>query len=211
MSNESRPSALAARTKRSANAFARGARTGVRITRAPIKRSTLSKGATNFVSRSRTRDRTARPSSSGVIARLRGWVTQAPTGWAVTPAKKTFQVQGYMAFEQVIDVRRVPPRPQMRTGSGRCPQPAELGQAHGHSHLRRSEAGLTGGLLDCRPHRLHGCAPSGGTDCRSEANKATLPVLVGQCACVGGRALHSPGSLGLLPSARRAALTSSRP
>ena len=52
----------------------------------------LVEGPTNLASRSRTRDRTARPWSSTVITRCRAcWVAQAPTGLAVTPAKDTFR------------------------------------------------------------------------------------------------------------------------
>jgi hypothetical protein len=55
----------------SANAFARGALTGVRMTRAPTERITSSKGPTNLASRSRTKNRTARPWSSRVATRFR--------------------------------------------------------------------------------------------------------------------------------------------
>src|ERR1019366_7855326 len=81
MSNQSRHSVRAVRTNRSANAFARGARTGVLMTRAPIDLITSSKGATNFESRSRIRNLKTRPSSSSLAARfLACWVTHVPIG-----------------------------------------------------------------------------------------------------------------------------------
>src|ERR1039457_5630499 len=61
MSKQSRHSVLAVRTNRSANAFARGARTGVLMTRAPIDLITSSKGPVNFESRSRIKNVTTRP------------------------------------------------------------------------------------------------------------------------------------------------------
>src|SRR5665213_720714 len=69
---------------------ARGARTGVLMTRAPMLRMISSKGPTNLASRSRIKNLTKRPSSSSVIVRLRAcWVlTQLPIGCSVTPAKK---------------------------------------------------------------------------------------------------------------------------
>jgi len=54
---------------RSANAFARGARIGVRMTRTPSARSTASNGPQNLASRSRRRNRT--PESRSSMARFR--------------------------------------------------------------------------------------------------------------------------------------------
>ncbi len=52
----------------------------------PIELMTASKEATNFVSRSRTRNRKRRPPSSRAAAKLRAlWVTHTPVGLAVTP------------------------------------------------------------------------------------------------------------------------------
>ena len=73
--------------KRSAIAFARDARTGVRMIRisAPVK--TASKAAANLLSRSRIRNRNRSARSSRSMSRLRAcWVTQAAVGWAVIPA-----------------------------------------------------------------------------------------------------------------------------
>src|ERR1019366_3429435 len=82
----------AVRTNRSANAFARGARTGVLMTWAPTDFSISSKGPTNFVSRSRIKKLTMRPSSSSKTVRLRACsVTQFPIGCSVTPGKKTLR------------------------------------------------------------------------------------------------------------------------
>src|ERR1035441_2261526 len=89
---QSRHSRRAVPTNRSANALARGARTGVLMTRAPIEVMTSSKRPTNLVSLSRIKNLTALPSSSSVIARLRAcWVTQLPMGCSVTPARKTLR------------------------------------------------------------------------------------------------------------------------
>jgi hypothetical protein len=61
------------------------------MTRAPVDLITSSNGPTNLASRSRAKNRTARPWSSRLVARFRAcWVTQAPAGWAVTLAKNTF-------------------------------------------------------------------------------------------------------------------------
>ena len=72
--------------KRSAIAFARGARTGVLMIRMSMAANTASKAAVNLLSRSRIRNRNRRSASSRSMSRLRAcWVTQAPVGWAVTP------------------------------------------------------------------------------------------------------------------------------
>ena len=79
--------------QRSAIAFARGAWTGVWMIRTPVALNTASNAAVNFVSRSRIRN--FRPSAwpSRSISRLRAcWVTHAPAGWAVMPARCTRRV-----------------------------------------------------------------------------------------------------------------------
>src|SRR4029450_2327350 len=74
--------------QRSAGAFARGARTGVRITRIPSERNTSSKLRVNLLSRSRTRNRTGCSCSASVITGLRACgVPQRSCGFAVTPPK----------------------------------------------------------------------------------------------------------------------------
>ena len=58
-----------------------GARIGVRMTRIPSERSTVSNDQLNFVSRSRMRNRTGLARASRSSARLRAcWVTHAESG-----------------------------------------------------------------------------------------------------------------------------------
>src|SRR6266540_1040681 len=84
----SRHSLRTLRTHRSAIAFARGARTGVLMTRTPSPRTISSNGPENFASRSCNRNRTSCSRSSTV--RLRAcWRIQTPSGLAVTPASRT--------------------------------------------------------------------------------------------------------------------------
>ncbi len=86
ISSQSRHSTRTVRTQRSAWAFALGACTGVKTTSAPSERNTSSKLRQNFASRSRIRKQTRRPRSPSISSRLRAcWVTQAPSGLAVTP------------------------------------------------------------------------------------------------------------------------------
>ena len=80
-------------TKRSAIAFARGARTGVLMMRISSAVKTASKAAVNLASRSRMRNRNRCPASPRSMVRLRAcWVSQAPVGWAVTPRMCTRRV-----------------------------------------------------------------------------------------------------------------------
>jgi hypothetical protein len=84
-------------TNRSAKAFARGARTGVRITRMPSGRKTSSKLAVNLASRSRIKNLTAFVRLASTSDRLRAcWVTHSRTGLAVTPATYTLLVSSSM-------------------------------------------------------------------------------------------------------------------
>src|ERR671936_1907770 len=86
VSSQSRHSARTVRTKRSAKAFACGARIGVWITLMPSLRKTSSKAPLNLLSRSwiRKRIRSKKP----VKLRLRAcWVTQPPVGLVVQPAQ----------------------------------------------------------------------------------------------------------------------------
>ena len=79
--------------KRSAIAFARGARTGVRMMRMSAPANTASKAAVNLLSRSRIKNRNWSARSPRSMSRLRAcWVTQAPVGWAVIPAMCTRRV-----------------------------------------------------------------------------------------------------------------------
>ena len=65
--------------------------------RRPRERNTSSKLRANFASRSRMRNRTCRPRSPSTSRRLRAcWVTQAPSGLAVTPARCTRRVSSSM-------------------------------------------------------------------------------------------------------------------
>lgn len=76
---QSKHPARAVRMKRSLKAFALGAPTGVRVTRAPVDRVTWSKDPTYLASRSRASQRDARRWSSRVAAMLRAsWVAQSP-------------------------------------------------------------------------------------------------------------------------------------
>src|SRR6266542_4099746 len=113
MRSQSRHSARAVRTKRSAIAFAFGARTGVLTIRMPSLRKTSSKGPLYLLSRSRIRKRA--PCSEKSRPRLRAcWVIQAPLGFFVQPASQT---------------RRLEPRPCENTADARRRHAeAELGQ-----------------------------------------------------------------------------------
>lgn len=86
--SQSRHSARAERTKRSAIAFALGARTGVRMISMPSLWKTVSKLRMNLLSRSRIRKRGGVDRSRSVQANWRACcVTQAPVGFAVQPAR----------------------------------------------------------------------------------------------------------------------------
>ena len=77
-------------TNRSANAFARGDRTGVLMASMPIEANTASQPVVNLVSRSRIKNRNDRPASSSSAVKLRAtWVTQGPVGFSVTPRRWT--------------------------------------------------------------------------------------------------------------------------
>jgi hypothetical protein len=85
ISSQSKHSARAVRTKRSAYALACGDRHGVRITSTPSVRKTSSKAATNFEWRSQIRNPTSL--SAPVRPRLRTYWTQRPVGFVVAPAR----------------------------------------------------------------------------------------------------------------------------
>jgi hypothetical protein len=73
-------------TNLSANEFARGARTGVLITRVPFPVKMPSNAAVNLVSRSRMMNLIRPARSPRSRRRLRAcWAVQAPVGYAVTP------------------------------------------------------------------------------------------------------------------------------
>src|SRR4029450_12506752 len=77
-------------THRSTNAFACGARTGVRRIRMPSDSKTASKRSVNFASRSRMRKLNCPTRSASSMSGLRAcWVTHAPVGLAVTPSRWT--------------------------------------------------------------------------------------------------------------------------
>ena len=72
--------------------MARGDRTGVLITLVASAANTVSKAATNFESRSRITNLKRRPLSPREVARFRAcWVVHRLSGWAVTPARKTWR------------------------------------------------------------------------------------------------------------------------
>ena len=78
---------------RSMNAFARGARTGVRIVRMPSERNTSSNPAVNLLSRSWIKNRIGSLRSTNVAMMLRAcWVAHSPVGFAVMPARCTCRV-----------------------------------------------------------------------------------------------------------------------
>ena len=78
----SRHSLRAERIQRSANAFARGARAGVRTIRTPCVVKTSSNDPVNFVSRSRIRNVNCAARSPRSITRLRACcVTHSPVGF----------------------------------------------------------------------------------------------------------------------------------
>src|SRR6266550_2829619 len=71
-------------------AFAFGARTGVRIISMPSLLKTVSKSRVNLLSRSRIQKRSGDERSASVQANWRAcWVTHAPVGLAVQPARWT--------------------------------------------------------------------------------------------------------------------------
>jgi hypothetical protein len=77
-------------TNRSANAFALGARIGVLMISTPSVRNTSSKLAVNLVSRSLSKNLAGRSRAARTTVKFRAcWVTQSPTGFAVTPARCT--------------------------------------------------------------------------------------------------------------------------
>ena len=87
-------------TKRSAIAFARGARTGVLTIRTSMAVKTASMAVVNFGVAVADEEPEA---SSGVVEihdQLRAcWVSQAPLGWAVTPRMCTRRVACSMTKE----------------------------------------------------------------------------------------------------------------
>jgi hypothetical protein len=79
------------------NAFARGARTGVRIVRMPSERNTSSNAAVNLLSRSWIKNRIGSARSTNVSIRFRAcWVAHSPVGFAVIPARYTCRVESSM-------------------------------------------------------------------------------------------------------------------
>jgi len=123
--NLSRHSVRTVRTQRSANAFAFGARGGILTTSIPAAANTASKAATNFASRSRISMANRSACWSRSISRFRAaWVTQAPVGWAVTPARptvstvRTSQARAPAAWARRNCVQLGPPR--RGAGPRRC-------------------------------------------------------------------------------------------
>jgi hypothetical protein len=95
--SQSRHSPRTVRTKRSAIAFAFGARIGVLTILMPSLAKTASKARVNLLSRSRTRNRNDPGRSWRAQANLRACrVTQAPVGFAVQPAKWTRRLPSSM-------------------------------------------------------------------------------------------------------------------
>jgi hypothetical protein len=93
MRSRSRHSRRMVPTKRSANAFARGARGGVLMTRTPSVRKHLVEAGGQLRVSVQMRNVTACERSARTELRLRAcWVTHAPTGLAVTPERRTRRV-----------------------------------------------------------------------------------------------------------------------
>ena len=91
---------------RADEAFAAGARTGVRITRIASDAKTVSKVLVYFASRSRIRNENR--SSSPAMARFRPcWATQDPCGLRVTPATWTRRVASSMKNSTSTRRRRI--------------------------------------------------------------------------------------------------------
>jgi hypothetical protein len=83
--------------QRSRYAFARGARTGVRMIRIDSERNISSKAAVNLLSRSWIRNRIGFERSMNVSMMLRAcWVAYSPVGLAVTPARYSLRVASSM-------------------------------------------------------------------------------------------------------------------
>ena len=93
ISSQSKHSRRTVPTQRSANAFARGARTGVRTTRTASAVKTASNANENFASRSRRSSVGRPPAASSAHVRSRAcWVAHAAVGCAVQPARNTRRV-----------------------------------------------------------------------------------------------------------------------
>src|SRR5438105_15951960 len=107
MSTQSRHSVRTVRTNRSANALARGARTGVKITSAPSLRNTSSKLPVNLESRSRIRNRTGCFASAlrGEVAPL---LSHPGAAWRGGDAGKVDTPS--LEFDEEQDVDRLEPQ-----------------------------------------------------------------------------------------------------
>src|SRR5437868_15470649 len=105
--SQSRHSARAVRTKRSASAFAFGARTGVLMISIPSLAKTASKSRVNLLSRSRMRKRKGGRRSWSVEANCRAcWVTHGRFGLTVQPAKWTRRLPNSMKKEHRQPLQR---------------------------------------------------------------------------------------------------------
>jgi hypothetical protein len=82
---------------RSTKAFARGARTGVRIVRMPSERNTSSNPAVNLLSRSWIKNRIDSVRSTSVSMMFRACcVAHSPVGFGVIPARDTCRIESSM-------------------------------------------------------------------------------------------------------------------
>ena len=178
ISSQSRHSARTVRTKRSAIAFAFGARTGVFTIRMPSLRKTSSKGPLYLLSRSRIRNRT--PWSEKSRPRLRAcWVTQSPVGLAVQPASQTRLILQATEFSANLHANRGSEHGDrdpagssdlalyLPTPLVSCPLACSRAPPH---HLDRVGAGLEGAL----PRRRRaGWPPGGDADLYGRSSKTT--------------------------------------
>src|SRR5215213_5048818 len=165
-------------TKRSAIAFARGARAGVLMIRASMAVKTASNAAVNLASRSRMRNRKRRPASSRSMARLRAcWVSQAPVGWAVTPRMCTppggvldDEERVQTAQGEGVEVEQVACEDRVRLG------PQELRPGRSGSPRRRVDAGGVQDVPD-----------GGGADLVAEAGEFAVDASISPGGVLGGR------------------------
>src|SRR6266496_2817228 len=107
ISSQSRHSARAVQTKRSANAFAFGARTGVLMISMPSLAKTVLKSRVNLLSRSRMRKRNGARRSWSVHVNCRAcWATQAPVGLAVLPGQVNTSAVEFDEEEHIQPLQR---------------------------------------------------------------------------------------------------------
>ena len=127
------------RTQRSASALACGGRTGVTRMSASCDRNRSLKLRVNFASWSRSRKRIYGPRSSSTSSRLRAcWVTQPPSGLAVTPQRWTRLLSSSTGAQHLQ-----PPQPNGVDGE-------EVASEDRVTVLAQERSPARGGALGCR-------------------------------------------------------------